>query len=120
MPRARELFCLSGVRLLERGLRFGDLRPALASHFAKYRKLVPTLALINHLADVGHGPVGKDAMMRSLGLATSVETHAMTRLRGGARGRDCRRQGNPQLTSGRAISQTAFPPGTCTSAAGRT
>jgi putative DNA primase/helicase len=52
------------------------LHPALASHFAKYRKLVPTLALINQLADVGHGPVGKAAMVRALGLATYLETHA--------------------------------------------
>jgi hypothetical protein len=61
---------------LERNLRSGDLHPALASHLAKYRKLVPTLALINHLADAGHGLIGKDAMMRALGLATYLETHA--------------------------------------------
>jgi Protein of unknown function (DUF3987) len=34
---------------LETRLRSGDLSPALESHFAKYRKLVPSLALINHL-----------------------------------------------------------------------
>jgi Protein of unknown function (DUF3987) len=50
---------------LERNLRSGDLHPALASHLAKYRKLVPTLALINHLADAGHGMIGKDAMVRA-------------------------------------------------------
>ena len=72
---AHDLF-LEWRKDLERDIRSGDLHPALASHFAKYRKLVPTLALINHLADVGHGPVGKDAMMRSLGLATYLETHA--------------------------------------------
>ena len=52
------------------------MTPALESHFAKYRKLVPSLALINHLADIGHGPVGKEAMARALGLATYLETHA--------------------------------------------
>jgi len=52
------------------------MTPALESHFAKYRKLVPSLALINHLADVGHGPVGGEAMARALGLATYLETHA--------------------------------------------
>ena len=72
---AHDLF-LEWRKDLERDIRSGDLHPALASHFAKYRKLVPTLALISHLADVGHGPVGKDAMMRSLGLATYLETHA--------------------------------------------
>jgi putative DNA primase/helicase len=61
---------------LERNLRSGDLHPALASHFAKYRKLVPTLALINHPADGGHGPIGKEATLRALGLAEYLETHA--------------------------------------------
>ena len=72
---AHDLF-LEWRKDLERDLRSGDLHPALASHFAKYRKLVPTLALINHLADIGHGPVGEEAMMRALGLATYLETHA--------------------------------------------
>ena len=53
-----------------------EMTPALESHFAKYRKLVPSLALINHLADVGHGPVGGQAMARALGPATYLETHA--------------------------------------------
>ena len=62
---------------LEKGLRSPDgLHPALESHFAKYRKLVPALALINHLADVGQGQVGKVAMTRALGLVTYLETHA--------------------------------------------
>jgi hypothetical protein len=39
-------------------------------------RLVPSLALINHLADIGHGPVGKEAMSRALALATYLETHA--------------------------------------------
>jgi len=62
---------------LERRLRSPDgLHPALESHFAKYRKLVPALALINHLADVGHGQIGKAAMLRALSLAEYLETHA--------------------------------------------
>ena len=56
--------------------QISEMTPALESHFAKYRKLVPSLALINHLADVGHGPVGREAMTRALGLATYLETHA--------------------------------------------
>lgn len=39
----------------ETDLRSGNLHPALESHFAKYRKLVPSLALICHLADDGKG-----------------------------------------------------------------
>ena len=104
---------------LERNLRSGDLHPALASHFAKYRKLVPTLALINHLADVGHGPVGEDAMMRALGLATYLETHARRAYGAGPEaGLPQPRQLSP--ISGRAISKTAFPREMCTSMAGRT
>jgi putative DNA primase/helicase len=72
---AHDLF-LEWRKDLERNLRSDALHPALASHFAKYRKLVPTLALINHLADVGNGAVGKAAMVRALGLATYLATHA--------------------------------------------
>ena len=39
------------------------MAPALESHLAKYRKLVPALALINHLADGGAGPIGEKALM---------------------------------------------------------
>jgi hypothetical protein len=51
-------------------IRSGDMSPALESHFAKYRKLVPALALINHLSDAGGGPLGGQAHMQAL------ETHA--------------------------------------------
>src|SRR5262249_7002702 len=72
---AHDLF-LEWRKHLERNIRSDALHPALASHFAKYRKLVPTAARIARVADVGHGPVGKAAMMRALGLATYLETHA--------------------------------------------
>jgi hypothetical protein len=72
---AHDLF-LEWRKDLERNLRSDAIHPALASHFAKYRKLVPTLALINHLADGGHGPIGKEAMLCALGLAEYLETHA--------------------------------------------
>jgi hypothetical protein len=52
------------------------LHPALESHLAKYRKLVPGLALINHLADGEEGMVGKQALARALGFAGYLETHA--------------------------------------------
>jgi putative DNA primase/helicase len=41
---------------------------ALEGHFAKYRKLSPALALINHLADGGEGAVGQTALRRALAL----------------------------------------------------
>lgn len=43
---------------------------------AKYRKLVPSLALINHLADDGKGPVTEAATLRALAFAAYLETHA--------------------------------------------
>ena len=44
---------------LERQLRSDDLSPALESHLAKYRTLVPAVALINHLADGGVGEISE-------------------------------------------------------------
>ena len=50
----------------EKRLRSGDLSPALESHLAKYRKLVPGLALISHLVDVRTGCVGLPELERAL------------------------------------------------------
>jgi putative DNA primase/helicase len=61
---------------LEKRIRGGDLHPALESHLAKYRKLVPGLALVCHLADGDVGPVGTVALERALNWARYVETHA--------------------------------------------
>jgi hypothetical protein len=38
----------------------------MEAHLAKYRSLVPSLAMLCHLADVGHGPVGGEAMARAV------------------------------------------------------
>jgi hypothetical protein len=61
---------------LEARLRSNDLSPALESHLAKYRKLVPGLALINHLADNGCGPIGHGAVLQALAFVEYLETHA--------------------------------------------
>jgi putative DNA primase/helicase len=61
---------------LERRLRTGDLQPALESHLAKYRKLVPGIALICHLVDGGTGPVTDASAARAIRWATYLETHA--------------------------------------------
>lgn len=61
---------------LEARLRSGDLHPAFESHLAKYRKLVPGLALICHLAEGASGPVGRPAVLRALAWAEYMETHA--------------------------------------------
>jgi putative DNA primase/helicase len=61
---------------LERRLRAGDLHPALESHLAKYRKLVPATALTCHLADRNTGPVGVASIERAIAWACYLETHA--------------------------------------------
>src|SRR5262249_26654096 len=57
-------------------LRGDSLSPALEGHLAKYRKLVPALALIDLLAEGGNGGVGKEALLRALAMAEYLETHA--------------------------------------------
>src|SRR5262245_26160228 len=61
---------------LERRSRFGEMSPALEGHLAKYRKLVPSLALMNHLADGGTGPVSHHALLKALAAAYYLESHA--------------------------------------------
>src|SRR5262249_52370186 len=53
---------------LERRLRSGQLHQALEAHLAKYRKLVPGLSLISHLAaaDGSAGPVSLVAVRRAI------------------------------------------------------
>jgi hypothetical protein len=61
---------------LESRVRSGEISPALEGHLAKYRKLVPSLALINHLADGGTGPVSHRALLKALAAADYLESHA--------------------------------------------
>lgn len=61
---------------LERRLRSRELSPAIEGHFAKYRKLVPALALINHLADGGEGSVGRSALHKAIAFSVYLESHA--------------------------------------------
>lgn len=61
---------------LEARLRSGDLHPALESHLSKYRKLVPALALLIHLADHTGGAIGEIAILKALTWAEYLETHA--------------------------------------------
>ncbi len=60
----------------ERRLRGGQLHPAFESHLVKYRKLVPVMALISHVADSGTGPISETALIRALSWAEYLETHA--------------------------------------------
>lgn len=61
---------------LEHRLRSGEMHAALESHLAKYRKLVPGLALICHLADGGTGLIGVASIRRAIAWAEYLESHA--------------------------------------------
>lgn len=61
---------------LERLLRSDDLPAPLVAHLAKYRGLIPRLALICHLAGGGSGPVSLDAIRQALCWAEYLESHA--------------------------------------------
>jgi hypothetical protein len=74
-PAAQEVFS-HWREGLERKARGDDLPPALASHLAKYRGLIPRLALVWHLASNGLGPVSLDAINQALRWADYLESHA--------------------------------------------
>lgn len=57
-------------------LRSGELHPAMESHLAKYRKLIPTLALIHHLASDNAGPVSELSVLSALTWGEYLESHA--------------------------------------------
>lgn len=62
---------------LEFRIRDDDLHPAMESHLAKYRSLVPSLALLAHLTDDPEaGSVGIDPLLRALAWSEYLETHA--------------------------------------------
>jgi Protein of unknown function (DUF3987) len=66
--------------VLEHRLRTADEHPAFLSHLAKYRSLVPSLALVFHLIDcvdqgVG-GPVSRAATERAVAWVDYLEPHA--------------------------------------------
>ena len=70
----RELF-LEWRTTLETNLRGGDLSPALESHFSKYRKLIPAIALLIHLADGKTGPVGDSSVLAAVAWGEYLQTH---------------------------------------------
>jgi hypothetical protein len=62
---------------LEHRLRGDDMPPSLLAHLAKYRGLIPRLALVCHLANNGHGPVTAQAAAQAIGWASYLESHAV-------------------------------------------
>lgn len=61
---------------LEKRLRSGQDHPAIESHLAKYRSLVPSLALLIHLADTRGGLIGSESLDKAIRWAAYLESHA--------------------------------------------
>lgn len=62
----------------EQELKSGDLHPAMESHLAKYRKLVPALALVFALVDTpdSGGVIGVQELLRALAWSEYLRSHA--------------------------------------------
>lgn len=60
----------------EQRIRSGTDHAAFESHLAKYRKLVPALSLLIHLADNGGAAIGETALLKALAWADYLEAHA--------------------------------------------
>ena len=61
----------------EQELKSGELHPAMESHLAKYRKLVPALALVFALIDTPDtGKVGRMELIRALSWCDYLRSHA--------------------------------------------
>ena len=62
----------------EQELKTGELHPAMESHLAKYRKLIPALALVFTLIDTpdNGGIIGEAALIRALAWAGYLRSHA--------------------------------------------
>ena len=61
---------------LEMRLRSGDEPQAIEAHLSKYRSLVPSLALLIHLANDEVGSVDVDCLKAALAWAIYLESHA--------------------------------------------
>ena len=58
-------------------LRAADLPAALEAVLAKYRSLIPSIALLIHLADGGCGPVPLSALDKAVGWGQYLFAHAL-------------------------------------------
>lgn len=61
---------------LEVSMRRAEHNAALESHRSKYRSLIPSLALLIHLADIEHGPVPIQALSKALRWGDYLLAHA--------------------------------------------
>ena len=60
----------------ELSVRSSAEHEAFTAHLVKYKKLVPALALVLHIADRGHGPVSAEAFKRAAACTEYLESHA--------------------------------------------
>lgn len=74
-PDAQELF-IAFLTDLEDKLRKNQLHPALESHLAKYRSLMPSLALLFELADDGVQTVSLAHAQQAAAFCEYLESHA--------------------------------------------
>lgn len=74
-PQAQDLFNKWWAHL-ENSLRKGDRHPALESHLSKYRKLVPAIALLDHLIRGETGNVGIQSVKLALRWHLFLFAHA--------------------------------------------
>lgn len=74
-PDAQAIFN-DWLTTLETRLRGDQLVPAMESHLAKYRSLIPSLALLIHLADGGFGDISMHALKKAIAWAIYLESHA--------------------------------------------
>ena len=61
----------------EEMLRKDDLSQAEHSHFAKYRSLIPGLALVFHLLESHKGRICSNCLDKALGLSFVLKSHAL-------------------------------------------
>jgi hypothetical protein len=62
--------------VFERAQRSSTDHPALVAHRDKYRKLVPALALICHVADCAAGSIGQRSLLRAIAWCEYLDSHA--------------------------------------------
>ena len=76
-PEAQALF-VEWVVPFEKEIRGDELHPAMVSHLAKYRKLIPALALVFALIDTpdSGGVIHETELMRALAWSEYLRTHA--------------------------------------------
>ncbi len=76
---AQNIF-IQWITELEGKLRGGELHPAIESHLAKYRSLIPSLALIIHIADHPEkfaDRIDKKSLLKACEWGDYLESHAM-------------------------------------------